>query len=143
MLPTPPCYYAVQYQPQPPLLRGLVLRPLSATEFTEVSELLLAWARHYDCPYWLLDGWVDTEPQPLDVYEWLRDEFLPRVHRGLGRIPCVAFLAQPKLWLALQALNYAPPAPIVLSAAYRANWFTNEEDAVAWLAQFRPAFGIG
>jgi hypothetical protein len=142
MLPTPPSYYAVQYQAQPALLRGRVLRPLSATEFTEVSELLLAWARHYGCPFWLLDGSVDTAPQPLDVYEWLRDEFFPRVHQGLGRIPCVAFIAQPQLWLALNTLNYAPPAPIVLSAAYRANWFTNEEEALVWLTQFRPAIGL-
>ncbi|GAA4494282.1 hypothetical protein GCM10023172_04120 [Hymenobacter ginsengisoli] len=143
MLPSAPGYYAVQYQAQPALLRGRVLRPLSATEFTEVSELLLAWARHYDCPFWLLDGTIDTKPQPLDVYEWLRDEFFPRVHRSLGRIPCVAFIAQPDMWLALKAFSYAPPAPVVLSAAYRANWFTNEAEALAWLAHFRPAIGGG
>jgi hypothetical protein len=143
MLPAPPSYYAVQYQAQPALLRGRVLRPLSATDFTEVSELLLAWGQHYDCPFWLLDGRVDTQPQPLDVYEWLREEFLPRVHRALGRVPCVAFLAQPELWLALNALSYAPPTPVILSAAYRANWFTKEEDALAWLAQFRPTIGGG
>jgi hypothetical protein len=141
MLPTPPSYYAVQYQAQPALLRGCVLRPLSATDFTEVSELLLAWARHYACPFWLLDGRVDTQPQPVDVYEWLREEFLPRVQQSLGRIPCIAFVAQPELWQALNALSYAPPAPIVLSAAYRANWFTTEKDALAWLGQFRPAIG--
>jgi hypothetical protein len=141
MLPDPPSYYTVQYQAQPALLRGRVLRPLSATDFTEVGELLLAWGQHYDCPFWLLDGRVDTRPQPLDVYEWLREEFLPRVHQGLGRIPCVAFLAQPEMWLALNTRGYAPPAPVILSSAYRANWFTNEEDALAWLAQFRPAIG--
>lgn len=143
MLPAPPSYYAVQYQAHPALLRGQVLRPLSATEFTEVSELLLAWATHYNCPFWLLDGSVDTQPQPLDVYEWLRDEFFPRVQRSLGRIPCVAFIAQPELWQALNTLNYAPPVPVILSAAYRANWFTNEPEALAWLAQFRPAIGGG
>ncbi len=141
MLPAPPSYYAVQYQAQPALLRGRGLRPLSAPDFTEVSELLLAWGQHYDCPFWLLDGRVDTQPQPLDAYEWLREEFLPRVHRGPGCIPCVAFLAQPELWLALNAQSYAPPAPVILSAAYRANWFTREKEALAWLAQFRPAIG--
>ncbi|MDO7885689.1 hypothetical protein [Hymenobacter cheonanensis] len=141
MLPTLPGYFAVHYQAQPALLQGKMLRPLSATEFTEVSELLLAWAKHYTCPFWLLDGRVDSVPQPLDMYEWLRDEFFPRVHLSLGRIPCVAFLAQPELWLALNARGYALPAPIILSAAYRANWFTDEAEALAWLAQFRPAIG--
>ena len=34
------------------------------------------------------------------------------------------------------------PAPVVLSAAFRANWFTAEAEALAWLAQFRPAIGM-
>ncbi|QKG58743.1 hypothetical protein GKZ68_20190 [Hymenobacter sp. BRD128] len=142
MPPAPPCYYAVRYQSQPPLLHGTVRQPLSTTEFIEACELLLAWAQHYHCPFWLLDGRADPTPQRLDVYEWLRDEFLPRVHRALGRVPCLAFVAQPELWLALQAQHYAPPAPIVLSAAYRANWFTSEAEALAWLMQFRPAIGV-
>lgn len=141
MLPAFPSFYTVQYQAQPPLLRGRALRRLSAIELTEVSELLLAWAKHYECPFWLLDTWVDTKPQPLDVYEWLRDEFFPRVQRSLNRIPCVAFVAQPKLWQALNILSYAPPIPVILSAAYRAYWFTNEAEALAWLAQFRPTIG--
>lgn len=143
MLPTLPGYYTVQYLAQPPLLHGMVRRPLSATEFTETCELLLAWAQHHDCPFWLLDGRLDAEPQPLDVYEWLRDEFLPRVHKTLGRIPCLAFLARPELWLALRAHHYAPAPPVVLSAAARTGWFTNEAEALAWLAQFRLGIGGG
>ena len=38
----PTCCYEVQYQA--PLLRGTVHRPLSANEFTESCELLLAQA---------------------------------------------------------------------------------------------------
>ena len=140
MLPLPP-YYAVHYQAQPPLLRGTVLRPLSATEFTEVCEVVLAWAQHYDCPFWLLNGRADAV-HPLDVYEWLREEFLPHAHKVLGRVPCLAFIAEPDFWLALQAQYYAPPAPAVLSAAYRANWFTEEVEALAWLVQFRPTIGM-
>ena len=132
----------MQYQVQPALLRGRVLRPLSATEFTEACEVVLAWAQHHGCPYWLLDGRADVL-QPLDVYEWLREEFLPHAHKVLGRVPCLAFVNHSDFWLALQAQHYAPPAPVVLSAAYRANWFTEEKDALAWLAQFRPAIGVG
>ena len=141
MLPPLPGFYTVQYQAGPPLLRGKVLRPLSATELTESCELVLGWAQHYSCPFWLLDGRLE-EVQPFDVYEWLREEFLPRAHKVLGRVPCIAFVAEPELWLALQARGYAPPAPIVLSAAFRASWFTAEEEGVAWLMQFRSTIGL-
>jgi hypothetical protein len=140
MLPVLP-YYAVHYQPHPPLLRGTVQRPLSATEFTEACEAVLAWAQHYDCPFWLLDGRADVV-QPLDLYEWLREDFLPHAHKVLDRVPYLAFIGESDFWLALQAQHYAPSATWVLSAAYRANWFTTEEAGVAWLAQFRPAIGI-
>ena len=116
MLPTP-SYYAAQ-------------RPFSATEFTKACAVVLAWAQHYSCPFWLLDGRADVL-HPLDVYEWLREDFLPNAHQVLGRVPYLAFIAQPNFWLALQAQHYAPAAPRVLSAAYRANWFTTEEAGLA------------
>ena len=141
MPPLLPSFYTVQYQAAPPLLRGRVLRPLSATEFTESCELVLGWAQHHHCPFWLLDGRLDTA-HPFDVYEWLREEFLPRAHHTLGRVPCLAFVAQPEFWQALRARSYALPAPVVLSAAFRANWFTAEDEALFWLAQFRPAIGM-
>ena len=49
-------YYSVQYQVSPALVRGVVLRPLSETEFTESCELLLMQAQRYGCPFWLLDS---------------------------------------------------------------------------------------
>lgn len=135
-------FYTVHYQPQPPLVRGVVLRPLSGAEFTEACELLLTQAQLHGCPFWLLDGRADTnEVRPLDVYEWLGEEFLPRVRRTLNRVPCLAFIAQPQFWRELQARNYARPEPESPSAAFRANWFTSEDDALAWLYQFRPAIG--
>ncbi|MVN78181.1 hypothetical protein GO988_17775 [Hymenobacter sp. HMF4947] len=137
--PTP--YYSVQYQSQPPLVRGVVLRPLSVAEFTESCEQLLAVAQRHRCPFWLLDGRADAQERPLDVYEWLGEEFMPRVRKALGRIPSLAFIAQPEFWQELQARNYARPSPTGPSAAYRANWFTSEADALAWLHQFRPGIG--
>lgn len=140
MASSPTSFYAASYQARPPLVRGVVQRPLSAAEFTEACELLLSQAQQHDCPYWLLDGRADRpEQRPLDVYEWLTDEFLPRVRRSLGRVPCLAFIALPAFWEALQARHYAPPSPVQLSPAFRANWFTTEAEALAWLRQFRPA----
>ncbi len=133
-------YYAVHYQAEPPLIRGTVRHPLSATEFTEACEMLLEQAQRHSCPYWLLDGRADSATgRPPDVYEWLTEEFLPRVHRTLNRAPCLAFIAQADFWHELQARHYAPPAPALLSATYRTGWFVDEATAQAWLNQSRPA----
>jgi hypothetical protein len=139
--PSPRCYQVV-YQPQPPLLRGTVLCTLSAIEFTESCELVLAIAQQHQCPFWLLDGRADDIGHGTDVYDWMREEFLPRAYQVLGRVPCVAFMAQPEFWLALQARRYAPVDPVTVSAAFRTNWFVEEDEALAWLAQFRPTIGV-
>jgi hypothetical protein len=128
-------FYAVRYQPAPALVRGTVLRPLSTLEFTEACEMLLAAALKHRCPYWLLDGRADTDARPLDVYEWLNDEFLPRVHRELGRVPTLAFIARPEFWHALRARSFAPP--MVIAGTFRAGWFTEECAAMRWLTNYR------
>jgi len=140
-LPAPHCYQ-VQYQAQPPLLRGTVRCSMSAVEFTESCELLLAVAQEHSCPFWLLDGRADNVGHSNDVYEWMREEFLPRTHRVLGRVPCLAFVAHPEFWQALQARHYVLPSPLTVSASFRTNWFVDEAEALAWLAQFRPAIGV-
>lgn len=129
-------YYAVHYQAVPSLIRGTVRHPLSATEFTEACEMLLEQAQRHHCPYWLLDGRADDATgRPADVYEWLTEEFLPRVHTTLSCVPCLAFVAQVKLWHKLQACHYALPAP----TTFRSSWFVDETTAQTWLNQFRPA----
>jgi hypothetical protein len=133
-----PDFYAVTYQAHPPLVRGVVLRPLSVAEFTEACELLLAEAQAQNCPYWLLDGRADENTRPLDMYEWLGEDFLPRVHRALGTVPCLAFMARPEFWLALQAQGYANDTPTLKPPVFRGGWFVDETAALAWLSQFRP-----
>ena len=128
-------FYAVRYQPAPALLRGTVLRPLSTLEFTEACEMLLAAAQKYRCPYWLLDGRADVDARPPDVYEWLSDEFLPRVHRVLGRVPTLAFVASPEFWQSLRTRSFAPH--MVIAGTFRAGWFTDEDAALNWLATYR------
>ncbi|MDJ0364807.1 hypothetical protein QMK33_06555 [Hymenobacter sp. H14-R3] len=134
-------YYSVHYQATPPLIRGTVRHPLSATEMTEACEMILEHAQRHNCPYWLLDGRADASGRPTDVYEWLAEEFLPRVHRTLGRVPCLAFIAQAEFWQELRAHHYAPPTAALQLATYRAGWFVDETTAQAWLNQFRPALG--
>lgn len=128
-------FYSVQYQPTPAVLRGTVLQPLSALEFTEACEMLLHAARHHRCPYWLLDGRADANFRTPDVYEWLGDEFLPRVQRELGRMPMLAFLARAGFRRKLHAQNAA--LPTVVGGAFRSAWFTDESTALDWLASFR------
>jgi len=69
------------------------------------------------------------------------EDFMPRAHRALGRPPCLAFVAQPEFWAALQARSFAQPAPKV-AATFRASWFTDEATALAWLDQLRPGPGV-
>ena len=115
---------------------------LSAVELTESCELLLAVAQQHSCPFWLLDGRSDHVGHETAVYDWMREEFFPRAYQVLGRIPCVAFMAQPEFWQRLQARGYVPVDPVTVSAAFRTNWFVEEADALAWLAQFRPTIGV-
>ena len=135
-------FYAVRYQAEPPLVRGVVQRSLSPAEFTEACELLLAMAQQHQCPFWLLDGLADTAERPTDVYDWLGDEFLPRVYKTLGRIPCLAFVARTEFRQALQSHSYASPTSTLFATTFRADWFTSEADALAWLGHFRPAIGV-
>jgi hypothetical protein len=131
-------FYSVCFEAQPPLLRGVVQRPMSIPEFIEACEMLYRAAQQHRCPFWLLDGRADSpEIRPLDVYTWLTDEFLPQVRQSLGRLPCLAFIAQPGFWQALQARHYAMPRPMQLSPAFWVNWFTTEDEALDWLHQFR------
>jgi hypothetical protein len=133
-------FYTVTYQAHPPLVRGVVLRPLSVAEFAEACELLLAEAQMRSCPYWLLDGQADAPTaRPFDMYEWLSEDFMPRVHQALGAVPCLAFVARPEFWQALQAQGYASGIPSLQPPVFRAGWFTDEVTALAWLSQFRPA----
>lgn len=138
---SPRCYQAV-YQLQPALLRGTVLCELSDVELTESCELVLAIAQEHGCPFWLLDGRADQLGHSTEVYDWIREEFLPRAYQVLGRVPCVAFLAQPEFWQQLQARGYVPTNPVIVSAAFRTNWFIDESEALAWLGQFRPTIGV-
>jgi hypothetical protein len=125
--------YVVHYQALPPLLRGLVLRPLSAVEFTEACEMLLVTAQRYQCSYWLLDGRADENTRPIDVYQWLVEEFLPRVPRALSQVPHLAFVAQPCFWDALQTRSYPLNDPALASPAFRIGWFTEAAAAEDWL----------
>ena len=124
-------FYTITYQAQPPLVRGVVLRPLWVAEFTEACELLLAEAQTQNCPYWLLDGRGDENMRPLDMYEWLVGDFLPRVRRALGTVPCLAFMARPEFWRTLQAQGYANDTLPLQPTVFRAGWFTDETAALA------------
>jgi hypothetical protein len=142
MTPVSPRCYQVVYQPQPALLRGTVLCELSDIELTESCELVLAVAQEHGCPFWLLDGRADQVGHATEVYDWMREEFLPRAYQVLGRVPCVAFLAHPNFWQQLKGRGYVPTDPIIAAAAFRTGWFECEVEAEGWLAQFRPTIGI-
>ena len=130
-------YFTACFLPQPPLLRGQVHRPMSESEFTEACECMLMQAERHRCPYWLLDSRRDAHVRMPDVYDWLTDEFLPRVRTALGQAPCIACVAPASFWHELQA---AAPLPLANpDVAYRARAFTTEADARQWLQWVGPA----
>jgi hypothetical protein len=125
-------FYTIAYQENPPLLRGSNPRTLSPVEITETCELLLATAEKHQCPYWLLDGRANAQHQPVELHEWMRDEYFPRVRATLGQRPHVAFLVAPEVWQGLNERGYEAPQDWT-SFALHAGWFTEEPLAVAWL----------
>ncbi|MBC6609244.1 hypothetical protein H8B13_20665 [Hymenobacter sp. BT188] len=139
-LPAPLRYYTVAYHPDPPLLKGRDRRPLSAEEITETCEVLLATAAHYRCRYWLLDGRAHQQAQPQELHAWMQEEYFPRVRAALGGQPCIAFLVPFFVWEGLSAQGYAQPLDS-LAHGVRMGWFTQEEEALAWLARQRERQG--
>jgi hypothetical protein len=129
-------YYIASFEAHPPVVRGLALHPLSVAEFTEACEMLLMQAQANQCRYWLLDGQADANIRPPDVYDWLLEEFLPRAYKVLGRVPCLAFVAQPDFQRTIRATSRLLPVP-TQPAAMQINWFTNEADGLEWLNKLR------
>ena len=105
-------YYSVHYQASPALIRGTVRHPLSATEMTEACEMLLEHAQRHDCPYWLLDGRADSPGRPTDVYEWMKDEFLPVCIARWAAFPAWHLLRRPRFGKSCEpATTRRPPPP--------------------------------
>lgn len=131
-----PAFFKVCYESSPSLLQCRSLRCPGAVELTEVCELLLTVAQQQDCPYWLLDGRTHTQEQPGEFHEWLREEFFPRARAVLGRQLHVAVVVLPAEWQGLPQKGYDHPLDWH-SLPARLGWFTQEADALAWLAQQR------
>lgn len=114
------------------LLRGRTRRALTAEEVTRTCEVLLAAALRRRCSFWLLDGRVNTNPHPMELHEWLQEDYFPRVRAQLGQPPCIALLVAPSLWQGLTQIGLDAPAEWP-SRGVRVGWFQEERDALAWL----------
>ena len=136
MLPPIPPHYTLVYQASPPVLWGRPHRPLSPEEITEVCELMLAYALHHRCHYWLLDNRVDAAPLPSDLYQWMREDYLPRVRTVLGQSPLRAFVIPAAAWAMKQGQGDSMP-DVEPRNLFQTGWFTEEAPARAWLDQFR------
>lgn len=134
-------YYYVDHVAYPPMLTGGPVRPLNAEEVTAACELLLEQALIHDCSYWLLDGCSPHLARPFALYEWVLEDYLPRVRAELGRPVCIAFIVPAVLRGGLPDQGHDALADRNCAAA-RLGWFTNKADALRWLAQQRvgPAF---
>lgn len=126
-------FYEIRYQAGPPVLWGRSLRSLSGVEFTEACELLLQAAQLHKCRFWVLDGRANAGPRPADVYAWLEEEFLPRLHEVLGRSPRIAFLVDPVGSPPVHACSYVPLPGTDSTIPYQAGWFIEDRAALAWL----------
>lgn len=128
--------YAVHYQQHPVLLKGKLLRNLSAQEFTEGCEMLLAMAQYFNCRFWLLDGRANASLHPFSIRNWLEEDFLPRALTVLGRPPCLAYLV-PAHWQVQPGTSYVFSSNELSLATYRMALFEAEADAMAWFDRFR------
>lgn len=139
MLPDPIpslAFYTVGYQADPPLLRAGSTRALSAEEATESGELVLAYAQHYDCAFWLLDNRATPLGQPMSLRLWLREDYFPRVRELLDRPVSVAFLVTSYVRTQLDAVGYGTMEELYPNVG-KVGWFTEEGTALAWLDQQR------
>jgi hypothetical protein len=129
-------FYAVTHQDYPPLLRGISRRVLSAEEVTEACEVLLASARHHNCPYWLLDGRSNPREQQPQLHQWIREEYFPRVRAVLKRPVHVAFVVTPLVRSGLDRLGFAVVEELHPGVGC-IGWFADEAPALTWLIQQR------
>lgn len=133
----PLSFYNVAYFLPEHVLLGDSLRSLSAEEFTESCELLLASAQEYHCPYWLLDGRRHRLKQPQSLQNWMQEEYFPRVRAVLHQSLCVAFLVPASIWAGLPAKGcFAEAAQGDCHTwAVHLGWFTEVGPARAWLVR--------
>ena len=137
-MPTPLVdFYEIRFEAEPPVLWGRSLRSLSGVEFTEACELLLRAAQRHHCRFWIIDGRANAGPRPDDMYDWMEEEFLPRLHGVLGRSPCIAFLVEPAASLQARARSYVPPTDADLTLPLHLGWFSEDRTALAWLYECR------
>ena len=129
-------FYAVHYQEKQALLRGYLLRSLSAQELTEACEMMLMAALRHDCRYWLLNGSADCRRPPFDVHSWLEEEYLPRVLAALGRPPCLAYVL-PLHWQKGPGMSHGALTNTAPTAMHQMKLFENEASAISWLEQCR------
>lgn len=131
-------FYQVTLLESPLVLRGRNPRALQPEEVTEACELLLVAAAQHRCPYWLLDGRANDQHQPVELHDWMREEYFPRARAVLGQQLQVAFLVTPDVWQGLQARGYEAPQDWA-SFALHAGWFTEEPLALTWLHMQRTS----
>ena len=127
-------FFPVTHREGSSLLRGRTRRALTAEEITKTCEVLLAAALRRRCSFWLLDGRVNTTAHPMELHEWLQEDYFPRVRAQLGQLPCIALLVAPAMWQGLSQLGVNWPAEWPSWGA-RVGWFKEERDALAWLRQ--------
>ena len=105
-------------------------------------EVLLDTARRHYCRYWLLDGRSHQQAQPQELHHWMQEEYFPRVRTELKGQPCIAFMVPLFVWEGLPGQGYAEPLDSSVHGV-RMGWFTNEEDALAWLDRQRATIAPG
>ena len=121
---------------------GRVRRPLTDLEVTQVCECMLAAARSEKEQFWLLDIRQDPKYKTTALTHWLSEEFFPRTLRVLGQALYLAYLLDTNTFAQVLGRDMDDDWHMITPRC-RISFFTQEADALAWLANVRQASNKG
>jgi hypothetical protein len=115
------------------------LRPVSGPETREGYAQIRDTARHWGCPYWLLDG-RRRQPADAETTSWGFNEFFPTLSGQLGQPVYLSQLLSPQYQQLTQELPVYQEQESNTARTYHMRRFNDEAAAVLWLreCQQRP-----
>lgn len=130
-------FLQIDYRPDLELLVGRWLRAVNEGELYASYPTLLEEAVAHGSRYWLLDARRRLNVD-VAITDWLLNDFVPRLHQHLHGRVYIAYLVAPiQMTEAVPANMVIPPTTYFEGRASLMRRFTDESEALAWLAECR------
>ncbi|MGI4871010.1 MAG: hypothetical protein ACRYFX_07510 [Janthinobacterium lividum] len=130
----PPDVFTLEYRPEPGILVGRWLRPVSMAEAQVTYAAVLAAAQaHGNCHRWLLDVRRRSTGDPT-ITQWFGTEFGPRLAGALGGPVAIAYFAMIDHSAATDSAELLRNIEQAERQGNHYRYFNQEGEALAWLA---------